>query len=174
MTLTIDKDGRITVSGIKDQQKKAKIEEALNSALKDTGKELLMHIESIKAMNGKESPGVLDKWMVYDFLKDQAGQDLSELKLVNGQIVGANEKLQAIIDGQVDFGENNAYVQEVITKLKSVLAKGVDKIGDLKESIDFQDGALVDKDVNFGFGPEQLKTWFNGFLTGKANWDFKA
>lgn len=174
MTLTIDKDGQITVSGINDQSKKAKIEGALNSALKDSSTGLMMHIESIKAMNGKQTPGVLDKWMVYDFLKDQTGQGLGELKLVNGKVVGANEKLQKIIDGQQDFGANTEYVHEVMTKLKSVLAIGVSKIPDLKQSIDFQNGSLIDKDVENGFGPNQLKTWFADFITGKAKWDVQA
>ena len=109
MTMTIDQDGQITVSGINDQAKKAKIEETLNSALKDASIGLMMHIESIKAMNGKQTPMVLEKWMVYDFLKDQTGQDLSELKISNGKIVGANEKLQQILDGKQDFGANTAY-----------------------------------------------------------------
>lgn len=174
MTLTIDKDGQITVSGINDPSKKAKIEETLNNAMKDSSTGFMMHIESIKAMNGKQSPGVLDKWMVYDFIKDQAGQELDELKLVNGKIVGANEKLQMIIDGKQDFGENTGYVQEVMAKLKFVLAAGQNKIPDLQESIDFQNGSLIDKDVKNGFGPDQLKTWFQDFISGRAKWDVKA
>lgn len=174
MTLTIDKDGQITVSGINDQQKKTKIEEALNSALKDVSTGLMMHIESIKAMNGKQDPKVLDKWMVYNFLKEQVGQDLGELKLVDGQIIGANEKFQKIIDGKENFDANSEYVQEVMTKLKSILTIGASKIPDLKQSIDFQNGSLVDRDVKNGFGPDQLKTWFKDFVSGKATWDTTA
>lgn len=174
MTLTIDKDGVITVSGISDQQKKAKIEEAMNSAVKDASTGFMMHIESVKAMNGQETPGVLEKWMVYDFLKDEAGQDLGELKLVNGKITGANQKLQQIIDGERDFGENTEYVQEIMTTLKSILTIGVNKIPDLKQSIDFQNGSLIDKDVTNGFGTDQLKTWFQEFISGQAKWDVKA
>ncbi len=174
MTLTIDKDGQITVSGIEDQAKKTKIEETLNSALKDVSTGLMMHIESIKAMNGKQDTRVLDKWMVYNFLKEEAGQDLDELKLVDGEILGANETLQKIIDGKVDFGDKNEYVREVITKLKSVLAYGVDKIADLEQKIDFQNGSLIDKDLKIGFGPEQLKTWFDSFVSGRGQWNTKA
>lgn len=174
MTLEIDKDGKITVSGLADQQKKAAIEEALNQAFKDDSIGLMMHIESVLAMNGKDTSEVLDKWMVYDFLKDYTGQDLSELKLVNGQIAGAGEKLQKILDGEEDFGENNDYVREVIAKLKSVLAVGADKIPDLKLNIDFQNGSLIDRDVKNGFGPDQLKTWFQGLVSGQARWDVKA
>jgi hypothetical protein len=174
MTLTIDKDGQITVSGINDQQKKTRIEEALNSAMKDASTGFMMHIESIKVMNGQETPGALAKWMVYDFLKHEAGQDLSELKLINGKIAGANEKFQEIIDGKRDFGENNEYAQEVMAKLKSILAIGQDKIPDLQLSIDFQNGSLVDKDVKNGFGPGQLTTWFQDFISGQAQWDVKA
>lgn len=174
MTMTIDKDGQITVSGINDQQKKTKIEEALNSALKDVSTGLMMHIESIKAMNGKQDPKVLDKWMVYNFLKEQVGQDLGELKLVDGQIIGANEKFQKIIDGKEKFDANSEYVQEVMTKLKSILTIGASKISDLKQSIDFQNGSLVDRDVKNGFGPDQLKTWFKDFVSGKATWDTTA
>jgi hypothetical protein len=174
MTLTIDKDGRITVAGISDQQKKARIEETLNSALKDTMTGFMMHIESVKAMNGQETPGVLEKWMVYNFLQRETGQDLAELKLVNGKITGANEKLQDIIDGKRDFGENTEYAGEVMTKLKSILAIGENKIPDLQESIDFQNGSLIDKDVKNGFGPGQLKTWFQDFISGQSKWDVKA
>lgn len=174
MTLTIDKDGRITVSGINDQSKKTKIEETLNSAMKDASTGLMMHIESIKAMNGQETPGVLEKWMVYDFLKNEAGQDLSELKLSDGKITGANEKFQEIIDGKQDFGENTEYTREVMTNLKSILATGENKIPDLQESIDFQNGSLVDKDVKNGYGPDQLKTWFQDFISGRAKWDVIA
>lgn len=174
MTLAIDKDGQISVSGIDDQAKKAKIEESLNNALKDVSMELMMHIESVKAMNGKENTKVLDKWMVYNFLKEEAGQDLSELKLVNGEIVGANETLEKIIDGKVDFGKKTEYVREVITKLKSILTTGADKISDLEQKIDFQNGSLIDIDSNIGFGPDQLKTWFNSFVSGQGQWNAKA
>ena len=174
MTLELDKDGKITVSGVADQQKKAQIEETLNETFKDNSVGLMMHIESVLAMNGKDTPEVLDKWMVYNFLKDHTGQDLSELKLVNGQITGANEKLQNILNGEQDFGDNNAYVQEVMDKLKSFLAYGADKIPDLKLSIGFQNGTLIDRDVKNGFGPDQLSTWFEGFASGQAQWDFKA
>lgn len=174
MTLTIDKDGQISVSGIEDQTKKAKIEDALNNALKDVSTGLLMHIESIKVMNGKGDPKVLDKWMVYNFLKTEAGQDLAELKLVDGKIVGANETLQKIIDGKMDFGSKNEYVKEVITKLKSVLAQGLDKIPDLEQKIDFKNGSLIDIDANIGFGPDQLKTWFDSFVSGRGQVNTKA
>ena len=174
ITLTIDKDGQITVFGINDPQKKVKLEEVLNNAFKDDRTSLMLHIESVKAMNGKSEPGVLEKWMVYDFLKKEAGQDLGELKLVDGQIVGANDELQKILDGAADPGKDNAYVTEVITKLKSLLAYGVDKIPDLEQSIDFQDGSLVDRDVNYGFGPGQLATWFNNFISGNATYNTLA
>lgn len=174
ITLNIDKDGLITITGLKDSQQTDKIEEVLNGALKDEMTGLMMHIESVKAMNGEVDQQVLNKWMVYDFLKDRTGQDLKELKLVDGKIVGANEKLQQILDGKKDFGEDNDYVQEIITKLKSVLAAGTDKIADLKQSIDFQNGSLIDRDLQIGFGPDQLKTWFEGFVSGKAQWDAKA
>lgn len=174
MTLTIDRDGLITVSGINDPPKKAKIEEALNGALKEVSTKLMMHIESVKAMNGQGIPQVLDKWMVYNFIKNEAGQNLDDLKLVNGKITGANEKLQQILNGAKDFGENTEYVQEVLAKLKSVLAYGPDKIPELKPSIEFQNGALIDKDVKNGFGPDQLKTWFQEFISGQGKWDIKA
>jgi len=174
MTLTIDKDGQISVSGIDDQAKKTKIEETLNNALKDVSVELMMHIESVKAMNGKENTKVLDKWMVYNFLKEEAGQDLNELKLVNGEIVGANEALEKIIDGKADFGDKNEYVKEVIIKLKSILTTGAEKISDLEQKIDFQNGSLIDIDSNIGFGPDQLKTWFDSFRSGRGRWNAKA
>ncbi|MGE5606540.1 MAG: DUF4885 family protein [Bacteroidota bacterium] len=174
ITLEMDKDGKITVTGVTDPQKKAGIEETLNEAFKDNSVGLMMHIESVLAMNGKDTPEVLDKWMVYDFLKDYTGQDLSELKLINGQITGVNEKLQNILNGELDFGDNNEYVREVMAKLKSVLAYGIDKIPDLKLTIDFQNGSLIDRDVANGFGPEQLKTWFGDFVSGQARWDVKV
>lgn len=174
LTLTIDKDGEITVSGINDQEKKAKIEKVLNDSLKENIKELMLHIESVKAMNGKTKPGVLEKWMVYDFLKNEAGQDLSELKLVNGEIVGANEQLQQILNGERDFGKDQEYVDEVIAKLNWLLAYGVDKIPDLEQKIDFQNGSLIDIDSSIGFGTDQLKTWFASLVSGMAQWDTKA
>lgn len=174
LTMTIDKDGQITVSGINDQDKKAKVEKVLNDSLKDNITELMLHIESVKAMNGKGESGVLEKWMVYDFLKDETGQDLSELKLVNGEIVGANEQLQQILDGEIDFGKDKEYVEEIITKLKSLLAYGVDQIPNLEQKIDFQNGSLIDIDSSIGFGPDQLKSWFDSLISGKAQWDAKA
>jgi hypothetical protein len=125
-------------------------------------------------MNGKGDSKTLDKWMVYNFLKTEAGQDLDELKLVDGEIVGANETLQKIIDGKMDFGSKNEYVKEVITKLKSVLAQGLDKIPDLEQKIDFRNGSLIDIDSNIGFGPEQLKTWFDSFVSGRGQVNTKA
>ena len=174
LTLTIDKDGQITVSGINDQEKRAKIEEVLNSSLQDNITGLMLHIESVKTMNGKGETGVFEKWMVYDFLKDETGQDFTELKLVNGEIVGANEKLQSILNGEIDFGKDEEYVGEIITKLKSILAYGVDRIADLEQKIDFQNGSLIDRELKKGFGPDQLKTWFANFVSGRAQWDAKA
>ncbi len=72
----------------------------MNNALKDDSTGLMMHILSVKSMNGQESPEVLSKWMVYDFIKDQTGQDISELKLVDGEITGANQKLQESLMGK--------------------------------------------------------------------------
>ncbi len=174
LTLTFDKDGQVSVSGISDQTKKAKIEATLNNALKDDSTGLMMHILSVKSMNGQEIPEILTKWMVYDFIKEQAGQDISELKLVDGVITGANEKLQEILDGKVDFGDNSEYAQEILSKLKSVLAAGTDKIPDMELSIDYQNGSLVDIGVDNGFGPAQLSTWFAGFISGKSTWNFQA
>jgi hypothetical protein len=172
LTLTVDKDGQVTVTGINDDQKKGKIEEVLNSAKQDLGSGLLLHIESVKAMNGEQNPLDLDKWLIQEYLKNQVQQDLSDLKLVNGSIIGANEKLQEIINGETKNSGKDAHNnQAIVTKLKAVLTYGADKIPDMKRSIDFQNGSLVDKDVHYGFGPSQLKSWYDSDVSGKKKLD---
>ena len=175
LTLSIDHDGKVTVSGVSNVQKKAQIEEAINGAKQDLGSGLLVHMEKIKAMNGKQNPLELQKWLVSGFLKDYAGQDLSELKLAGGKITGANEKLQKILNSDAkDLGKDAAFFQGAIADLKSVLAYGPEKIADIKPSIDFQNGSLIDKNVKYGFGPEQLKSWYGKAMSGNARWDAKA
>ncbi|MGO5066215.1 hypothetical protein [Clostridium sp. LCP25S3_F8] len=35
-------------------------------------------------------------------------------------------------------------------------------------SMDFQNGHLIDKDVQYGFAPEQLKSWFHNLMGSKS------
>ncbi len=48
--------------------------------------------------------------------------------------------------------------------LKKILAYGVDKIADMSRSIDFQNGELIDRDVEYGFGAGHEKAWFDGLV----------
>jgi hypothetical protein len=41
----------------------------------------------------------------------------------------------------------------------------------MNRTIDFQNGELIDRDVQYGFGKEQLQTWFDPFMKGQSTID---
>jgi hypothetical protein len=73
-----------------------------------------------------------------------------------------------------ELGEYEHYFKAMINKVKSVLANNPDNIPDMKVSIDFQNGSLIDRDVKYGFGPDQLKTWFDDIMSGVGNFNARA
>ena len=104
---------------------------------------------------------VYKKWYVNLFLKKNAGQTLEDLSLVNGELVGANEKLTGIFNSKIeDVGEDlYRYYRAMLVKVKELKAYGDSKIADLEGSIDFRNGSLIDRDVKYGFAPEQFDAW---------------
>lgn len=176
LTFTVDKDCNISVSGSIDEDRRVKIEDILNSKENRIASHLFSDIKAINGLNGKISRIEHDKWEASTLLRWQTGQNLEDLELIDGKIVGANEKLTHIINSNLaDMETESAHLQRVLLmKLRSVLAYGVDKIPDLKFSIDFQNNSLIDKDVKYGFGPEQLKTWFDDVISGKKAIDYRV
>lgn len=160
LTFNVDKDCKIQVSGIDDEEKRAKIEAVLN-AEENMGFRLLQTIQNTKQFNGNYDPMVYKKWYVNRYLKENAGQSLEDLSLVNGELVGANEKLTGIFNSKIeDVGEDlYRYHRAMLAKVKELIVYGDSKIADLEGSIDFQSGSLIDRDVKYGFGPEQFNAW---------------
>ncbi|MGE5604997.1 MAG: DUF4885 family protein [Bacteroidota bacterium] len=160
LTFNVDKDCKIQVSGIDDEAKRAKIEAVLN-AEENLGFRLQSTIQGVRQFNGNYDAMVYQKWYVNLFLKENAGQSLEDLSLVNGELVGANQKLTGIFNSKIeDVGEDlYRYYRAMEVKVKALKAYGDSKIADLEGSIDFQNGSLIDKNVKYGFGPEQFKAW---------------
>lgn len=174
LTLTVDKECKISVSGTVGEEKRAKIEQALNSKDAKIGANLFTDIMVVNNLNGKLNRLEYDKWEASRLLEEQTGQSLKDLKLVDGKIIGANEKLESILNSSLENVETGAaHLQRVmLKKLKTVLSYGADNIPDLKFSIDYQNGSLIDKDVKYGFGPEQLKTWFDDVMACRKGIDY--
>ncbi|HWR38165.1 MAG TPA: DUF4885 family protein [Patescibacteria group bacterium] len=170
LTFTVGADSSISVSGAKDAATKAKIEAALNSKT-GLGATMIKQNVVVKLLNNQDvSQLQYDKWEVANFLQEKAGQDISDLSLVNGQLTGANEKLTALIDSADKSGSSSAKtVQEMIASLKKVLSYGQDKIPDMSVSYGYQRGALIDKNVQYGFGPNQLKSWYAQVMSGSSS-----
>lgn len=175
MTLTVDRDLKISVTGLEDKEKMAKIEKALNNANAPYGikyaRALLGGIKAVRNFNGIENPFEVKKFIVYDYVKNETGQDINDFKLVDGEIVGANDKLKAIFRNPPGYGDNPSEESPKCLErdLKKLLAYGMDNITDMNRSIDFQNGHLIDKDVQYGFGPEQLKSWFDNLMGGSRS-----
>lgn len=161
LTFNVDKDCKIQVSGIDDEEKRAKIEAVLN-AEENLGFRLQASIQDVRQFNGNYDSMVYKKWYVNRFLKETAGQSLEDLSLVNGELVGANEKLAGIFNSKPeDVGDDlSRYYQAMKLKVIELKAYGDSNIADMAGCIDFQNGSLIDKDVKYGFGPEQFKLWF--------------
>ena len=169
LTFTVGSDSRISVSGA-DAATKAKVEAALNGKA-GLGATLVRQSVAVKLLNNKDvSQLQYDKWQADAFLKTAVGQNLSELSLENGQLKGANAKLTQMIESAAQSSGSDAKtVQEMIGTIKKVLAYGQKKIPDMKVSFDYQGAALIDKDVQYGFGPNQLKSWYGQMMAGASS-----
>lgn len=175
LTLTIDKDLKISVSGIDDKDKMAKIEDILNNKELSNGEtyswSLLSEINSVRNFNGIENPLEDKKWYIYTTLKNETGLDFNDLKLENGKIIGNNDKLSAILDGSKKrVGLYYIQSSEGFTNdLKALLSYDYNNIEDMNRSINYQNGSLEDKDVVYGYGSTQTESWFNNLMTGKSS-----
>lgn len=159
LKLTVNKDYRVKVMGMANEERNNLLEDILNSE-RGFGESLLFHIQPIKAFNGKLDHQVFDKWHVYDFLK-KVGQDMDDLKIEDGELIGASDKFQKIIDA----GESSLYYG-MVEKTKEVLTKGIDNIADIEESIEFYNGSFNDIDVKYGFGENQVDNWLDDYTSG--------
>ncbi|MCX7749650.1 MAG: DUF4885 domain-containing protein [Clostridia bacterium] len=171
LTITIDKNACIWVSGSTSKERDIQIQQALNSSDKSYRIQLMRHIYAINELNGKLNTLEYDKWEVGNLLEEQTGQRLQDLELMNGEITGANDKLAYLLNSSPD---TQTYEQRVLVKkLRTVMEYGAGNIPDMKLGIDFINGSLVDRDAKYGFGPEQLKGWFNDVVSGRTAMDVK-
>lgn len=173
-SISVSTNGKISVSGLDDAEKKSKIEEILNNDL--DSRQLFTHIDNVKGLNGVRTTSQIQYHKMYvRQLVRSCGQELEDLQLVNGEIVGANDKLRELINKAENGTDDGAKTLKVhFDRLKSFLADGLEKIPDKELTIDFQNGSLIDKDVKYGFGPEQLKSWYDDVLAGNIKFDIKA
>lgn len=160
LNFTIDKNQAIKVSGADNEERNKQIEQALNGNENIISK-LVSSIVAVNSFNGQINQLEYDKWEASRLLKEQTGQSLEELKLVDGKIIGGNEKFNAIVNSFKDKATNEAnYLNKLmVKKVTSVLSYGVDRIDDINFSIDFQNGELIDKHVKFGFNSNDLNKW---------------
>lgn len=167
----IDASGNITVTGSSDQANKA-IADVLNK--NNLGDELANNILNVNLFNKKKfDQSVYTKWEVARFIKRETGQNLSDLHLENGNILGGNELFVKLMNADSSFDSDMLQFFHgsggIKDRLISVLSFGVDKIKDRCSRIEYQDGSLNDIDVVFGFGNKQLESWCNGNILGKKN-----
>ncbi|OCL25703.1 hypothetical protein U472_15355 [Orenia metallireducens] len=83
---------------------------------------------------------------------------MDDLTVEDGKLIGVNpkSKLQKIISA----GKSHPFYG-MVEKTKRVLEKGIDGIPDMKKSIEFYNGSFVDINVKYGFGTNQIDSWFD-------------
>ncbi|MBM7542578.1 DUF4885 family protein [Amphibacillus cookii] len=171
LTLHVDENNRITVEGIDDEQKRTKIEAALNDNDKRFGARLLSHAELVDEQNGipldKEA---YEKWHVNEFLKTTAGLTLSDISLnENGEFIGGNERFNQVIEVAASpKSDLEKSFQNMLKKLKNVLEKGPDTIANRSASFGYSSGTLIDLNVSKGFSTGQLNEWLNDSFLKEA------
>lgn len=173
ISISINRDLNISVSGLNDSQKEKSIEDTLNNYTVSGQKYssiLLSGINGVKRFNGLEDPLEEEKNILYDQVKKRTGVDINDLKLdENGEIIGGNEEFQKLISGSGSIGLQST--KSFVSDLKKLLTYGVDKVNDMNRNIDFQNNELIDRNVQYGFGKEQLQPWFDSFMNGKSTVD---
>ncbi|MCY7778845.1 DUF4885 family protein [Bacillus haynesii] len=164
LTLHVDGNNWITVEGIEDEQKRTRIEDVLNDSDKRFGARLLSHAELIGEQNGTPlDKEAYEKWHVNEFLKAIAGLSLADVSLdEKGELEGGNEKLIRVIESAKDpKSDLEKSFQNMLKKLKNVLAKGPDTIADRSASFGYAGGTLIDLNVSKGFSAGQLNDWLD-------------
>ena len=173
ISISIDRDLNISVSGLNDSEKGKSIEDALNHYTVSGQKYswiLLSGINGVKRINGLENPLEEEKYVLYDEVKKRTEVDINDLKLdKNGEISGGNEEFQKLISGSGSIRLQST--KSFVSDLKKLLTYGVDKVNDMNRTIDFQNNELIDRDVQYGFGKEQLQLWFDSFMKGQSTID---
>jgi hypothetical protein len=98
ISISIDKDLNISVSGLHDSEKEKSIEDTLNNHSVSGRKyawALLEQVNGAKRFNGLEDPLEEEKYVLYDEVKKRTGVNINDLKLdKNGEITGGNEEFQ--------------------------------------------------------------------------------
>ncbi|WLC82058.1 hypothetical protein [Clostridium estertheticum] len=170
ISISVDRDLNISVSGLNDSQKEKSIEDTLNNHSVSGRKyawALLEQVNGAKRFNGLEDPLEEEKYILYDQVKNKSGVDINDLKLdKNGEIIGGNEAFQKLINGSAYIGLQST--KSFVSDLKKLLTYGIDNVNDMNRTIDFQNNELIDKDVQYGFGKDQLQPWFDSFMKGKS------
>ncbi|WP_457983153.1 DUF4885 family protein [Bacillus paralicheniformis] len=164
LTLHVDGNNRIIVEGIEDEQKRTRIEAVLNNSDKRFGARLLSHAELIGEQNGTRlDKEAYEKWHVNEFLKTIAGLSLADVSLdEKGEFEGGNERLIRVIESAKDpKSDLEKSFQNMLKKLKNVLAKGPDTIADRSASFGYAGGTLIDLNVSKGFSAGQLNEWLD-------------
>lgn len=161
LNFTMDENQAIKVTGAENEERNKQIEQVLNSDESNISNKLVSSIVAVNSFNGKIDQLEYDKWEASKLLQEQTGQSLEDLKLVDGNIIGGNEKFYAIVTSFKNKTTNEAnYLNKLmLKKVTSVLSYGIDRIDDINFSIDFQNGQLIDKNVKYGFNSNDLNRW---------------
>ncbi len=161
LNFAIDENQAIKVTGAANEERNKQIEQVLNSNENVIGNKLINSIVAVNSFNGLISHQEYDKWEASKLLKEQTGQSLEDLKLVDGKIIGGNEKFSAIVASFKNSATNESnYLKKLmVKKVISALSYGIDRINDISFSIDFQNGRLIDKNVKYGFNSNDLNKW---------------
>lgn len=175
LSFTVGNDYKVVVSGTENEELKQKIEQVLNSSENNFGSKLFSRSKVIHGFNGKLDKKEYDKWEVNNFLQNQVGLRLEDLNLVNSKVDGANDKLTKMLNSdEAGMSEYELHTyKSMMIKLNSLLAYGVEHISDLKYTLDFQNGSIIDKDLKYGFGAEQIKSWLPDIEAGIIPIDLK-
>ena len=161
LNFTIDENQAIKVTGAENEERFTQIEQALNNSENNISELLTSSILAVNSFNGLIDQQKYNKWEAAKLLKEQTGLNLEDLKMVDGKIIGGNEKFDSIADinKNIETNEANYLNKLMVKKVTSVLSYGINNIEDINFSIDFQNGKLIDKNVKYGFNSNDLNKW---------------
>ncbi|RXK11564.1 hypothetical protein CP965_13570 [Halarcobacter mediterraneus] len=161
LTFTIDPYRyKVTVNGTEDESLKKKIEEVLETA--ENSRELFYHIvSSLSADSSQYSTDKSMKQAVIRAVSDATGYYLNELNVVDGRFV--TEKGEDVFEIFEKSIKEDSSIPEfskgyIITGYKEdmdeLAQRGIDNVGDLVLSIEYENGSFYDiaQSENFGTG----------------------
>ncbi|MCK9314375.1 MAG: DUF4885 domain-containing protein [Methanocorpusculum sp.] len=140
LTFTVEMDYKVKVSGTVSDEECKRIEKILNGsnsllANKSVGYQLFYRsCIMVDGFHGKMDNQRFIKWELSNYLQESADVSINDLKMVNGEIEGGNDKLNKMLHGdEEDMDEFTLHTYKgMMTKLKSLLTIGLHNIQNMQ------------------------------------------